>query len=80
VAFGLYWKRVTTRGVSAGIAAGVGCAMLLVFTKREPFLGLNAGFIALCTNLVITIAISLVTPEQRNGFEVEAAQVAVTSQ
>ena len=69
VIFGLYWKRVTTAGVFAGIVAGVGTAMVLVFSKHDPFLGLNAGFVALCVNVVVTVATSVLTPAQRDGFE-----------
>ena len=76
VILGLYWKRVTTPGVFGGIVAGVGTAMLLVFSKHDPFIGLNAGFVALCGNMVVTVVASLLTPPQPNGFEEPAAWVA----
>ena len=79
VVFGLYWKRVTTPGVFAGIVAGVGTAMVLVLSKHDPFLGLNAGFIALCGNVAVTVAASVLTPAQPNGFEERAGQVAVST-
>ena len=70
VVLGLYWKRVTMPGVFAGLAVGVGVASGLVFTHRDPFLGLNAGFIALCLNVATTFIVSIATSAQRrNGFE-----------
>ena len=68
VIFGLYWKRVTTAGVFAGLLAGVGLAMLLVFSKHDPLFGLNAGFIALCLNVAVTVMTSILTPPQQNGL------------
>jgi SSS family solute:Na+ symporter len=69
VVFGLYWKRVTTAGALAGLVTGVGCAMLLIFSKHDPFLGLNAGFVALCCNFAVTTVVSLVTAAEPNRFE-----------
>ena len=68
VVFGLFWRRTTTAGVAAGIITGVGVGMLLVFSKHDPFCGLNAGFIALCLNAAVTAIVSLVTPVQLDGF------------
>jgi SSS family solute:Na+ symporter len=76
VVFGLYWKRVTAVGVFAGIVTGVGTAMVLVSTKHDPFAGLNAGFVALCMNTAVTVAASLLTSAQENGFEEPASRVA----
>jgi solute:Na+ symporter, SSS family len=56
VVLGLYWRRVTGTGVFIGMAAGVLIAGLLMSTHLDPILGLNAGFVALCINFVITIA------------------------
>lgn len=79
VIFGLYWKRVTTMGVFAGLLAGVGLAMIFVFTKHDPFIGLNAGFVALCVNVAVTMLVSISTPAQENGFEEQAKRVAASS-
>jgi len=68
VVFGLYWKRVTKTGVFTGMTIGVATAAFLGLTKRDPFYGLNAGFCALCLNVVITILVSLVTQPQP-GFD-----------
>ncbi len=77
VIFGLYWPRVTMMGVFSGLISGVGLAMLLVFSKHDPVFGLNAGFIALCLNLIVTVAVSLLTTAQRSGFEERTEAVAV---
>ena len=69
VVFALFWNRVTTVGVFAGIIAGIGVLVVLVLAKRDPFLGLNAGFCALCINFVVTSVLSLLSPIQRSGFE-----------
>ncbi len=78
VVFGLYWKRVTTAGVFAGLVTGVGCAMLLIFSKHDPYLGLNAGFIALCLNFAATAVVSLVTAAQPNPLETVAQSATVS--
>ena len=79
VVFGLYWKRVTTVGVFVGIVVGVGMAMVLVFTKHDPFIGLNAGFVALCVNATATVVASLLTPAQRDGLEEVGSRVAAAA-
>jgi solute:Na+ symporter, SSS family len=76
VIFGLYWKRVTAAGVFVGILTGVSMAMILMFSKHDPFAGLNAGFVALCVNVAVTVVASVVTPAQEDGFERQAIRVA----
>jgi SSS family solute:Na+ symporter len=61
VVLGLYWQRVTATGVFAGMIVGVLTAVLLMSTHLDPIAGLNAGFVALCVNFVVTIAGSLTT-------------------
>jgi solute:Na+ symporter, SSS family len=68
VILGLYWNRVNRAGVFAGILSGVGTGMALAFTKHDPVLGMNAGFIALCVNLAVTFIVSLLTAAQPNPF------------
>ena len=64
-----YWKRTTALGALAGILVGVGTAIVLVFSKHDPFFGLNAGFVALCLNLLVTIVVSLLTVPAPHSFE-----------
>ncbi len=59
VVLGLFWKRVTMPGVFTGLLAGVGTVAFLMLTNRDPFFGWSAGFVALCLNFAITIALSL---------------------
>jgi hypothetical protein len=48
---------------------GVVVFVALVLSKRDPVMGLNAGFIALCCNMAVVAVVSLLTPAQRGGFE-----------
>jgi SSS family solute:Na+ symporter len=68
VLLGLYWDRVNGVGVFAGMVSGVAAGMALTFSKHDPVAGMNAGFIALCVNLAITVILSLMTAEQPNPF------------
>jgi solute:Na+ symporter, SSS family len=69
VVFGLYWRRVTMSGVFAGMIVGVAAVAFLMLNKMDPFMGLNAGFCALCINFLVTIFVSLVTPARASLFE-----------
>lgn len=59
VVFGLFWKRVTKIGVICGLIAGIAVVVILIFLGRDPFLGMNAGFVGLVVNSIITIGLSL---------------------
>jgi SSS family solute:Na+ symporter len=65
---GLYSNHVTTPGVFAGVVTGVAVFVALALSKHDPAMGLNAGFIALCCNVAVVAAVSLLTPAQRGGF------------
>jgi len=77
VVLGLFWRRVTMVGVFSGMLVGVAAVAFLVLSKRDPFMGLNAGFLALCANFVVAGVVSLLTPAQGSGFE-ECVQGSVT--
>jgi solute:Na+ symporter, SSS family len=68
VVLGLYSKRVTMPGVFAGIVTGVIVFVALALSGHDPVMGLNAGFIALCCNVAVVAAVSLLTPAERGGF------------
>ena len=68
VVLGLYSKWATMRGVFAGIVVGICVFVPLVLTKHDPMMGLNAGFVALCCNLAVVVAVSLLMPGERGGF------------
>jgi solute:Na+ symporter, SSS family len=79
VLFALYWKRATAAGVFAGILAGVSLVLALVLSKHDPFLGLNAGFVALWVNVAVTVITSLCSRAQQNRLEERAGVVASSS-
>jgi solute:Na+ symporter, SSS family len=64
IIFGLYWPRVTAKGVFPGIIAGIGLVAFLSLRGMDPFMGLNAGFLALCVNFVITVGVTCATGSQ----------------
>jgi SSS family solute:Na+ symporter len=69
VVLGLFSQRVTTAGVFAGIVTGIVTGVSLVLSGRDPYFGLNAGFIALVLNFTVTGAVSLLTGVEVSGFE-----------
>lgn len=69
VVFGLYSRRVTMTGVFVGMATGIAIVVLLIFTGRDPYKGVNAGFIALCCNFALTGVVSLLTTVRVSGFD-----------
>lgn len=80
VLLGLFSKRVTTAGVFAGVFTGIVIAATLTLTNRDPFHGFNAGFIAMCINFAITIAVSAVTRVRVPGFEALPAGLTASAQ
>lgn len=76
VALGLFWKRVTMPGVFAGLVVGVATVLYLMLNGMDPFVGLNAGFVGLCLNFVVTIVVSLLTAARSSAFD-EPAQPSV---
>ena len=69
VVLGLFSKRVNSSGVFAGLVIGIAVAAFLMLTGRDPYHGLNPGFIALCFNFAVTGAVSLLTPVPTGGFD-----------
>jgi solute:Na+ symporter, SSS family len=59
VVLGLYSSRVTMPGVFAGLVSGIAVLAILMLTRRDPFFGWNAGFVALCINFAVTATVSL---------------------
>jgi solute:Na+ symporter, SSS family len=57
IALGLAIPSLTTRPVLAGLLAGEGAVVWLISTGRDPYLGMNAGFVALVVNFAVTLAI-----------------------
>lgn len=67
VVFGLFWKKVTRLAVVCGLITGLGLVAALVFSGHDPFLGMNAGFVALVVNTIITVIISLINLHKINN-------------
>jgi solute:Na+ symporter, SSS family len=57
VLLGLYSRRVSANAVLAGMIVGVASALLLMLTHHDPFLGVSAGFVALCLNFTVTLIV-----------------------
>ena len=57
VVLGLFWRRVNLRGVTCGLITGIATVAFLIASKRDPWLGLNAGFVALILNFVVTVSV-----------------------
>jgi SSS family solute:Na+ symporter len=58
VVLGLFWGGVKRQGVFWGLIVGLALAAGLVFTRHDPFLGMNAGFVALVVNAAVTVVVS----------------------
>ena len=51
------------------MVSGIAVAVGLMLTKHDPYLGLNAGFLALCCNVAVTVAVTLRWPAEQRGHE-----------
>jgi SSS family solute:Na+ symporter len=71
VVLGLYWPRVTTTAVFTGMIAGVATAVALMLGHRDPLFGLSAGFVALCLNFFLVVAVSLLSPALTRDFQLQ---------
>jgi SSS family solute:Na+ symporter len=71
IALGLYSKKVSSAGVFAGLISGVVIVAFLMLTKRDPWMGLNPGFVALFVNFAVVAAFTLVRPNRSSNDESE---------
>jgi solute:Na+ symporter, SSS family len=62
VILGLYSKKVSAAAIFSGLFCGVALVAFLILTKRDPWMGLNPGFIALLLNFAVVYAISSFRP------------------
>ncbi len=69
VVFGLFWRRVTKVAVLSGLITGVCIVVFLILARKDPFLGMNAGFVGLFVNTLVTLVVSLMTKTRTGGFE-----------
>jgi len=79
IVLGLCSNRVTAKGILSGLIAGLATAGYLSLTHRDPFMGLNAGFLGLIANLLMLSAVSSVTSRQGNGFESPEAPARISA-
>ena len=80
VLLGLYWRRVSTAAVFAGLVAGVAGAVGLMVSHHDPLFGVSAGFLALCLNFIIALGGSLpsaLAGRDREGGEGAARLAAI---
>jgi SSS family solute:Na+ symporter len=77
VVLGLFSRRVRGLAVFAGIIAGISAVTFLMLTRRDPWMGWNAGFVALCLNFAVVAAVSLAqrtrAAEDMNIFDTEVS-------
>jgi solute:Na+ symporter, SSS family len=66
VVLGLYWSRASRSGVFSGLVVGIATVTFLTLSGRDPFMGLNAGFVALILNFIVTVAVSLLSGPQES--------------
>ena len=69
VVLGLFSKRVTTAGIFAGMVAGILLSIVLMLTRNDPYHGLNAGFLGLVLNLIVTGIVTVSSRRDVSGFE-----------
>jgi solute:Na+ symporter, SSS family len=78
VVLGLFSKRVNGPAVFSGIIAGISDVTFLMLTRRDPWMGWNAGFVGLCLNFAVLATVTLVVPgrasEDANVFAAKSAR------
>jgi SSS family solute:Na+ symporter len=65
---GIYAPRVNAAGVMTGLLAGLAVTGALVFAHRDPWNGVNAGFVGLAVNVGLVLAVSRLTPARPSGI------------
>jgi SSS family solute:Na+ symporter len=74
VVLGLFSKKASAPAIFAGLLVGIALVALLGLTGRDPFFGINAGFIALCCNFAVTLAVGRLVPSKASLFEFETVE------
>lgn len=81
VLFGVYWRETRAPAVFAGIVVGIGVSTFLMLTHRDPFFGINAGFIGLSLNFAVVVGVTLLEAalgsRRQASAAVRAARTAV---
>ncbi len=55
IVLGLFSRRASARSIALGLVSGELVVVALIWSRHDPFLGLNAGFAGLAVNAVITL-------------------------
>lgn len=71
VVIGLNWKRATRAGAISAISISIVLNLSIQFNVINPPLGMDGGFIALLTSLIVFIVVSLVTKPTPAPYDVE---------
>jgi SSS family solute:Na+ symporter len=74
VVLGLFSKKASAPAIFAGLLVGIALVALLGLSGRDPFFGINAGFIALCCNFAVTLAVGRLVPSKASLFEFETVE------
>jgi SSS family solute:Na+ symporter len=62
VVLGLFSKRVSGSAIFSGMLAGISALIFFMLTRRDPWMGWNAGFVGLCLNFAVVAAVTLARP------------------
>jgi SSS family solute:Na+ symporter len=65
IVLGLFVRRVSALPVAAGLVAGEAVVVWLLWSGRDPFHGMNAGFVGLAVNAAVALALSAVMDRDR---------------
>jgi solute:Na+ symporter, SSS family len=55
IVLGVFVRRITARPVIFGLVAGEAIVVSLIWSGHDPFLGMNAGFVGLLVNALVTL-------------------------
>jgi solute:Na+ symporter, SSS family len=65
IVLGLFVPRAAARSVIAGLLVGEAVVVALIWSGNDPFLGMNAGFVGLGANALVTAAALVLVPGGR---------------
>ena len=72
VLLGAFWPRTSKVGVACGLVLGLAIVGGLMLTGRDPYRGVNAGFLGLCANLACVFLVSVTTRRAAAAASVRA--------
>jgi solute:Na+ symporter, SSS family len=60
IVLGLFLPRVTAVPVAAGLVTGEAVVVALLWSRHDPFMGMNAGFVGLAANALVTVVLTAI--------------------